>query len=96
MNKPNIANLNRFKSWLTRTCREVMCDDETPFYENNKHYTQECSSAKDEFCNVLGDDAFWALANDAEAPEGQDEYGISKDILYAEEQIDNAFEQACI
>jgi|TARA_R100000482_G_scaffold112551_1_gene55093 hypothetical protein len=96
MNKTNQANLNRFKSWLNRTCREVMCDDETPFYENNKHYAQDCSSPKDEFINLLGDSAFWSLVEDNEAPNGKDNWGISNDILYAEEQINIAFEKACV
>ena len=91
MDKANQANLNRFKSWLKRTCREVVADDGTPFYENNKHYTKECSSAKDEFINLLGEGAFWNLVEDNEAPNGKDDWGISNDILYAEEQIDIAF-----
>tara|TARA_B100000212_G_C27019455_1_gene382518 strand:+ start:193 stop:444 length:252 start_codon:yes stop_codon:yes gene_type:complete len=67
-------------------------EKDAEYYETNKDL------AKDLGAKVMFEDRydFWALVDQApkELCGKKDEFGISLDVLWAEEQIDVAFEQA--
>ena len=80
------VKLPNFVNWLRTTC-------EDSYYSTNKQLVSETMCAKDAYCNRYD---FWHLVD--LAPEGLSEKenpsGVALDIIWAEEQIFNAFESA--
>tara|TARA_Y100001938_G_C7873641_1_gene321538 strand:- start:309 stop:569 length:261 start_codon:yes stop_codon:yes gene_type:complete len=83
------VKLPNFTSYLRQRPES---ESDAEYYETNKHLAKDIG-AKTLFENRYD---FWALVDQAPAQlyGKKDHHGISLDILWAEEQIENAFESA--
>lgn len=81
--------LNTLKNWLQADC------DYDSYYKTNKQYAKDCLSQLEMFQEATGKD-IWALVDHApkELTGKKDSFGISLDLLWAEEQVADIFQRA--
>ena len=81
--------LNTVKNWLQSSC-------EDNYYSTNKDFAKDClCGERDIFEAATGRDLFVLVEYAPEELTGKkDDYGISLDLLWAEEQVADIFERA--